>query len=68
VLSPIGPLLGLASHAVDLAEIGPGLGITEGPWDEKPTMIGRRMMMHTIFGTVTALVTDQLRPRLRHRH
>ena len=64
---PTGPLFGLASYAVDLAGIGPALGITKGPWNEAPTVIGRRMMMHTIFGTVTALVTDQLRARQQHR-
>jgi hypothetical protein len=63
---PTGPLFGLASYAVDLAGIGPALGITKGPWNEEPTTIGRRMMMHTVFGTVTALVTEQLRRELQY--
>lgn len=64
---PTGPLLGLASYAVDLAGVGPALGITQGPWREKPTTVARRMMMHVIFGTVTAPVADQLRTRPQHR-
>lgn len=61
---PTGPLFGLATYAIDLVGFGPALGITRGAWDEEPTVVGRRMMMHTVFGTVTALVTDQLRSPL----
>lgn len=60
-----GPLFGVGLYALALAGLGPALGITRGPQDVPMTVNARRLMMHTVFGTVTAAVTEQLAPRLR---
>lgn len=61
---PTGPLYGLGVYAVDLIGLFPALGLTKGPWNEPKTTVGRRVMMHVVFGVVTALVSEQLRKRL----
>lgn len=60
---PSGPIFGAGLYALDLGIVGPATGVTKGPWDEKPTVAGRRLFMHVVFGTVTALVADKLRRR-----
>lgn len=62
---PTGPLYGLGLYAVNLLGIGPALDITRGPAHERPTTVGRRLMMHAFYGTVTALVADRARAALR---
>ena len=57
---PTGPIYGASLYALHLGALGPAAGITKGPWNEEPATAGRRLMMHLIFGTVTALVTDRL--------
>lgn len=64
---PAGPLYGLGVYAVVLGGIGPALDVTAGPWNEKPTTAGRRMMMHAVYGTVTALVFERARDWLDER-
>jgi hypothetical protein len=61
---PSGPLYGLGTYLVNLVGIGPALDLTRGPQDEKPVTVGRRAMMHTVYGTVTAFVSDKVRQRL----
>lgn len=58
---PSGPLYGLGLYALDLGVLGPAAGISKGPLKEEPTTAVRRMIMHAVFGTVTAFVTDRLR-------
>jgi hypothetical protein len=60
---PSGPLYGLGVYALNLVGLGPALGLTPGPWNEEPMTAGRRMMMHAVYGTVTALVSEQVRQR-----
>lgn len=63
---PSGPIYGAGLYALDLGALGPAAAITKGPWNEKSTTAGRRLMMHVIFGTVTALVANRLgRTRLK---
>ena len=62
---PEGPLFGLGIYAASLAGAGPALGITQGPWAESPAVSGRRVMMHLIFGTITAAVTEKIAPRVQ---
>lgn len=57
---PSGPLYGASLYALNLGVLGPASGITKGPWNERPTTAGRRLMMHVVFGTVTALVARRL--------
>ncbi|HEV2124139.1 MAG TPA: hypothetical protein VGW38_15355 [Chloroflexota bacterium] len=59
---PSGPLYGLGLYALNLGGIAPTLGITPGPWNEEPMTAGRRMMMHLMYGAVTALLTERLAP------
>jgi len=58
---PSGPLYGLSIYALMLGGIGPALDVTRGPWREQPTTVGRRVMMHVAYGTVTALVAERVR-------
>ena len=57
---PSGPIYGASLYALHLGALGPAAGITKGPWNEEPTTAGRRLMMHVIFGTVTAVVAQRL--------
>jgi hypothetical protein len=61
---PGGPLFGLAVYTAVLGNVGPALGITEVPWHEPKATVGRQVMMHIIFGTMTAAVAEQVRPHL----
>ncbi|MBA3577100.1 MAG: hypothetical protein H0W39_05755 [Sphingomonas sp.] len=61
---PAGPIYGASVYALHLGVLGPAAGITKRPWNEEPETAGRRLMMHVIFGTVTALVADRIAPRL----
>ena len=58
---PGGPIYGASLYAMNLGALGSATGITKGPWNEEVTTAGRRLMMHVVFGTVTALVADRLR-------
>lgn len=62
---PSGPLYGLGLYAANLLGIGPALDITRGPANERPTTVGRRLMLHAFYGTATALVADRARAALR---
>lgn len=64
---PSGPVYGASLYALNLAALGPAAGITKGPWNEKATTAGRRLMMHVIFGTVTAFVAHQLSDRTKQQ-
>ena len=61
---PSGPLYGAAVYAVNLAGALPALGILPPPWKASPTKVGRQLMMHVVFGTVTALVSTNVRQKL----
>ncbi len=61
---PAGPLYGVGVYALNLGALGPGLALTSGPWNEEPMTVGRRLMMHALYGTVTALVTEKALERL----
>ena len=58
---PSGPLFGLGLYALNLGSIGPALDLTRGPWDESSMTVGRRMMMHVLYGTILALVAERIR-------
>ena len=55
-----GPLYGVAVYGLMLGVVGPALGATKTPSGTARTTTARRMMMHAVFGTVTALVVDRL--------
>lgn len=57
---PSGPLYGAGIYALTLGGVGPALGLTGGPWDEPKTTAGRRLMMHLVYGAVTAIVAEQV--------
>jgi hypothetical protein len=61
-ISPIlaGPLYGLGVYTLNLVGVGPAAQLTPGPWREEPLTVGRRMMMHAVFGTVTAFVSSKV--------
>jgi hypothetical protein len=61
---PAGPLYGMGVYAANLAGVGPLTRLTPGPWKEEPVTVGRRLMMHTVFGVVTALVSKKVRQRI----
>jgi hypothetical protein len=61
---PAGPLYGLSIYALMLGGVGPVLGVMAGPWNEESMTVGRRVMMHAVYGTVTALVYERMRQEL----
>ena len=61
---PAGPIFGLGTYVVNLIGVGPSTHLTRGPWKEEMPTVGRRIMMHAAFGTVTALVARKVRQRL----
>ena len=56
---PAGPLYGLGIYALTLGTAGPSLGVTPGPWNQEPLTVGRQLMMHVVYGAVTALVAER---------
>jgi len=42
-----------------LGGLGPAMDLTPSPQEEKPLTVGRRVMMHTMFGTVAAFSRRQ---------
>jgi hypothetical protein len=58
---PTGPLYGLSVYAMMLGGVGPALDVTAGPWNEELTTVGRRIMMHAVYGTMTALTFQRAR-------
>ncbi len=58
---PGGPLYGLGIYGLTLMGIGPVLGLTRGPWTQQPMTVTRRVMMHALYGTVTACVSGRVR-------
>jgi hypothetical protein len=61
---PTGPLYGLGLYAVNIFGLGRPLGIAVGPGQERPAAVSRQLMMHALYGSVTALVADRLRAAL----
>jgi hypothetical protein len=61
---PSGPLYGMGIYAINLLGVLPLFGLTKGPWNESKMTVARRVMMHNVFGLVTALVTKKVRQRL----
>ena len=58
---PAGPLYGLGVYALNVEGIGPRLGATREPQHQQPMTVGQQLMMHLMYGTVTALVAEQIR-------
>ncbi len=58
---PGGPLYGLCVYALTFTGIGPTLGLTPSPKGQQPIAVGRQLMLHAVYGTVTALVARQVR-------
>jgi hypothetical protein len=54
------PLYGLGIYALTLGAAGPSLGVTPGPWNQKPLTVGRQLMMHAVYGAVTALAAERV--------
>jgi hypothetical protein len=55
-----GPLYGLGVYMVNLAGIGPALGLVSRPSEQEPMTVGRRIMMHIVYGSVTANVAERV--------
>ena len=61
---PSGLLFGLGVYPLAFGILGPLLGITKAPWQEKPRLLVQRAVAHVVFGTVTALVADRTARRI----
>jgi hypothetical protein len=61
---PAGPAYGFGVYVVNLAGLGPALGLVPPPTQEQPPAVARQVMMHLVFGVVTAKVTELARERL----
>lgn len=57
---PGGAAYGMGVYAANYAGIGPALDLTARPWNNEAMTVGRRVMMHLLFGAVTAAVTDKV--------
>jgi hypothetical protein len=55
-----GPLYGLLIYTLTLAGIGPALQLTRAPWHQAPATVGRRLLVHLLYGLVTGLTTEEL--------
>jgi hypothetical protein len=60
-----GPLYGLGLYALNLAGVGPALNLTPEPWHEDTPTVGGQVLIHILYGTVTALVADEVRGRMQ---
>jgi len=60
-----GSLYGLGLYVLNLAGAGPALNLTPPPWREDTPTVGGQMLIHILYGTVTALVAEGIRGRLR---
>lgn len=61
---PAGLLFGLGFYLLAWGGAGPALSLTPTPVQEGPAKVGQRLMIHAVFGTVTAFVADRLAKRL----
>lgn len=61
---PAGLLFGLGFYLLAWGGAGPALRLTPTPIQEGPAKVGQRLMIHAVFGTVTAYVADRLARRL----
>lgn len=61
-----GPLYGTLLYGLNLGAIAPMLPITPGRWQETPTTIARRLLLHLVYGLVTGVVTEQIHHRFFH--
>ncbi|MEZ4867817.1 MAG: hypothetical protein R3C14_41205 [Caldilineaceae bacterium] len=59
-----GPLYGGLVYALNLVGIGPMLHLTHSPWNEASTTIGRRLLVHLLYGLVTGVVAGQINQRV----
>ncbi|MEZ4869296.1 MAG: hypothetical protein R3C14_48685 [Caldilineaceae bacterium] len=51
-----GPLYGLAVYTINLTGLGPALNLEQGPWVKKSSFTGRQILIHLVFGFVTAVI------------
>lgn len=61
---PAGLLFGLGFYLLAWGGAGPALNLTPTPPQEGSAKVGQRLMIHAVFGTVTAFVADRLAKRL----
>lgn len=62
-LSPwlAGPMFGFLVYRTNLAAVGPALDLTKEPWNQPDKSVtARRIMLHLLYGTVVALVSDSI--------
>lgn len=56
-----GIVYGLLIYGLLLLGVGPSLEITRPPHQKAPTSVASEILMHLLFGTVTALTTERIR-------
>lgn len=57
---PAGLVLGLGFYPLAHGLVGPLLGLMRPPWRQRPVKMAQRVLLHAVFGSVTALVADRL--------
>ena len=55
-----GALYGMGVYALNVAGLGPALDLSRGPWQQEPPTVVRQVMMHLLYGAVTAAVAEEL--------
>lgn len=55
-----GPAYGLVSYGHSWVGLGPAMERTPGPWNEQPMALLPRLVTHTVYGTVTDLISDRV--------
>lgn len=61
---PAGLLFGLGFYLLAWGGADPALSLTPTPAQEGAATVGQRLMIHAVFGTVTAFVADRFARRL----
>ncbi len=59
-----GPIYGLVSYSLSWVGLGPAMERTPGPWNERPMALVPRLITHTVYGTVTDLISERVEDML----
>jgi hypothetical protein len=55
-----GPAYGLVSYGLSWVGLGPAMERTPGPWNEQPMALLPRLVTHTVYGTVTDMISERV--------
>lgn len=59
-----GPVFGLATYGLSRAGFDTQAGVASGPWNRGSQALAPRLITHTVYGTVTHMVSEQVQDLL----